>query len=182
MTWPSYRSLCSPAQPSQCSTAAPEPCTTSSTTITTSSSTYSTKQHPPCPPACPWTPSAGQPAAALCHPLWLPHPPPALPPPACAGMSHPADCQHRVKPGPPGHPGAHSPSPARTWHATCARSSAMPTSIPTQGHSTLCRFSPLREGARRQVLLAPSAQLGWKVEVGLGALWRRRVSNRWRRH
>lgn len=158
-TWLSCRSLSSPVQPSQCSTAAPEPCTT--LRLTTISYTRRLLR----PPFIHWTLSVEQPAPPPF--LRLQPPPPPLPPrpQASAGTSPHPDFPHRARHDPLSCPVAPSPSPARTWPATCVRSYAMQTSIRTLGPSTRCRFSPLRAEARLPVPSAPSARLDWTEEA-----------------
>ena len=159
MTWQSCRSPSSRARPSPSSTAAPEPCTT--LILLTTTTTCYTRRPRPRPPPSRWTPSVGQPAPAPCPPQQPPPPPPPPPPPASAGTCPQPGSRPRARPGPPSWRAAPCPSPARTWHATCARSSAMPTSIQTLGPSTPCRSSPPRGGARPPGPSAPSARRGW---------------------
>lgn len=159
-TWQSCRSPSSRARPSQCSTAALEPCTTLllPTIITITSSTRRPPSHPL---PSRWTPSAGQPAPQPCLPLQLPLPPRPPQRPVSAGTSPPPGCRPRARPVPRSWPVVPCPSPARTWPATCVRSSAMLTSIQTRDLLTPCRSSPPRVGARLPAPSAPSVQRGW---------------------
>lgn len=157
-TWQSCRSPSNRARPSRSSTAAPEPCTTL-LLPTTIIITCSIRRPLSRPPLNRWTPSARQPA-----PLPCPHqqPPAPPPPPASAGMSPQPGSQPRARHAPPSWHAAPCPSPARTLPATCARSSATPTSTRTWGPSTPCRSSPPREGAHQPAPSAPSARRGWR--------------------